>query len=80
MVQSVGGRIHVHTEPGRGTSFQIQLPVTLSVLRAVVVDIAGEPYAFPHNRIDRVIRVARDELRSLENRQYFRSTARTSAS
>ena len=41
------------------------------MLRAVVVDIAGEPYAFPHNRIDRVIRVARDELRSLENRQYF---------
>jgi len=56
---------------GRGTSFQILLPVTLSVLRAVVVDIAGEPYAFPHNRIDRLIRVTRDELRSLENRQYF---------
>jgi two-component system, chemotaxis family, sensor histidine kinase and response regulator WspE len=70
MVQSVGGRVHVHTEAGRGTSFQVQLPVTLSVLRAVVVDIAGEPYAFPHNRIDRVIRVARDRLRSLEDRQY----------
>lgn len=71
MVQSVGGHIHVHAEPGRGTSVQIQLPVTLSVLRAVVVDIAGEPYAFPHNRIDRMIRVARDELRSVEGRQYF---------
>ena len=32
--------------------------MTLSVLRAVVVDIAGEPYAFPHNRIDRLIRVS----------------------
>ena len=71
MVQSVGGHLQVHTEPGRGTSFQILLPVTLSVLRAVVVEIAGEPYAFPHNRIDRLIRVTRDELRSLENRQYF---------
>ncbi|MFZ5831607.1 MAG: hybrid sensor histidine kinase/response regulator [Planctomycetota bacterium] len=71
MVQSVGGRVHVHTELGRGTTFQIELPVTLSVLRAVVVDIAGEPYAFPHNRIDRVIRVAHADLKSLENRQYF---------
>jgi two-component system, chemotaxis family, sensor histidine kinase and response regulator WspE len=71
MVQSVGGRIQIHSEPGQGTSFQIQLPLTLSVLRAVIVDIAGEPYAFPQNRIDRVIRVACDELRSLENRQYF---------
>jgi len=70
LVQSVGGRVYVDTKLGHGTSFRVQLPVTLSVLRAVVVDIAGEPYAFPHNRIDGVIRVARSELRSLENRQY----------
>jgi two-component system sensor histidine kinase and response regulator WspE len=71
MVQSVGGHIRVRAEPGRGASFQMQLPVTLSVLRAVVVRIAGEPYAFPHNRIDRVIRAPRSELHALENRQYF---------
>jgi two-component system sensor histidine kinase and response regulator WspE len=70
MVQSVGGRVYVDTKLGQGASFCVQLPVTLSVLRAVVVEIAGEPYAFPHNRIDRVIRIARSELRSLENRQY----------
>jgi two-component system, chemotaxis family, sensor histidine kinase and response regulator WspE len=71
MVHSVGGRVHVYSKPGQGTGFQIELPVTLSVLRAVVADIAGEPYAFPHNRIDRIIRVPRAELCSLENRQYF---------
>jgi two-component system sensor histidine kinase and response regulator WspE len=71
MVQSAGGRLQVHSELGRGTTFQITLPVTLSVLRAVIVEIAGEPYAFPHNRIERLIRVPRSELRSLENRQYF---------
>lgn len=71
MVESVGGHIHLQVEANRGTAFQIELPVTLSVLRAVVVDIAGEPYAFPHNRIDRVIRVTRDGLRSIENRQYI---------
>jgi two-component system, chemotaxis family, sensor histidine kinase and response regulator WspE len=71
MVQSVGGHIHVYAQPGRGMRFQLELPITLSVLRAVVVNIAGEPYAFPHNRIDRVIRLAHDDLRSLENRQYF---------
>lgn len=71
MVRSVGGRMHVDTQLGTGTTFQILLPVTLSVLRAVLVDIAGEPYAFPHNRIDRLIRVPRSELRSVENRQYF---------
>jgi two-component system sensor histidine kinase and response regulator WspE len=70
MVHKVGGTVHVSTRPGRGTTFQLQLPITLSVLRAVIVDIGGEPYAFPHNRIDRLLRVPRAGLDSLENRQF----------
>lgn len=70
MLQSVGGHVHVHTQPGQGTRFQLELPVTLSVLRAVIVEIAGEPYAFPHHSIDRVVRLDRDGLGSLESRQY----------
>jgi len=46
------------------------------VIRAVLVRIAGEPYAFPHTRIDRLIRVPRAELRSLENRQHFQVDGR----
>lgn len=70
MVQSVGGHVRIHTRPGQGTSFQLELPVTLSVLRAVIVEVAGEPYAFPHHSIDRVVRLDRDGLGSLESRQY----------
>src|SRR5262249_13376080 len=44
--------------------------ITLSVLRAVLVDIAGEPYAFPHNRIDRLIRLPPSQLHSLEHRHF----------
>ncbi len=70
MVGKVGGSVHVTTSLGRGTTFHLQLPLTLSVLRAVVVDVAGETYAFPHNRIDRLVRLSRDGLDSLENRQF----------
>jgi two-component system, chemotaxis family, sensor histidine kinase and response regulator WspE len=69
-VRKVGGSVRITTEPGRGTTFHLQLPLTLSVIRAVVVDIAGEPYAFPHTRIDRLIRVPRAEVRSVEHRQF----------
>jgi two-component system sensor histidine kinase and response regulator WspE len=71
-IRKVGGSVRITTEPGRGTSFHLQLPLTLSVIRAVVVEISGEPYAFPHTRIDRLIRVGRKEVRSLENRQFVR--------
>jgi two-component system sensor histidine kinase and response regulator WspE len=69
-VRKVGGSVRVTTEAGRGTTFHLQLPLTLSVIRAVVVDVAGEPYAFPHTRIDRLVRVPRAEVHSLEHRQF----------
>jgi two-component system sensor histidine kinase and response regulator WspE len=69
-VRRVGGSVRVSTRLGQGTTFHLQLPLTLSVVRAVLVDIAGEPYAFPHNRIDRLLRVPAAAVRSLENRQF----------
>jgi two-component system sensor histidine kinase and response regulator WspE len=69
-VRKVGGSVRISTRAGKGTSFLLQLPITLSVLRAVLVDVAGEPYAFPHNRIDRLLRVPRGKVQSLEHRQF----------
>lgn len=69
-VRRVGGNVRVSTRPGHGTTFHLQLPITLSVIRAVVVDIAGEPYAFPHTRIDRLLRVPRESVRSVEHREF----------
>ena len=70
-VRRVGGSVQISTRPGQGTTFHLLLPITLSVLRAVLVDIAGEPYAFAHNRIDRLLRVDRSDVRSLEHRQFI---------
>ncbi|MDB5313727.1 MAG: chemotaxis protein histidine kinaselike protein [Gemmataceae bacterium] len=69
-VRRIGGSVRITTRPGEGTTFQLQLPITLSVIRAVVVDVGTEPYAFPHNRIDRLLRVPRATVRSLEHRQF----------
>ncbi len=71
MVRSVGGVVRVTSKPGRGTRFTLQLPITMSVVRALLVKIAGEPYAFPLNRIDRIVRVGRGEVRRLEGRPHF---------
>jgi two-component system sensor histidine kinase and response regulator WspE len=71
MVKSVGGVVRVASRVGKGTRFTLQLPITMSVIRALLVRIAGEPYAFPLNRIDRIVRVPRDEVRRLEGRPHF---------
>ena len=69
-VRRAGGGVRISSRPGRGTTFHLQLPLTLSVIRAVVADVSGEPYAFPHTRIDRLVRVPRSAVRALEHRQF----------
>ena len=69
-LRRAGGSVSITTVAGRGTTFHLLLPLTLSVVRAVLVDIGGEPYAFPHTRVNRLIRIPRREVRSLENCQF----------
>jgi two-component system sensor histidine kinase and response regulator WspE len=71
VIRKIGGSVSIQSRRGRGTTFVLKLPITLSVVRAVLVDIGGEPYAFPHNRIDRLLRVPFADVRSLENRQFI---------
>jgi two-component system sensor histidine kinase and response regulator WspE len=70
MVHSVRGSVRVTSRPGKGTRFILQLPITVSVIRALLVEIAGEPYAFPLSRIDRIFMLDRNDLRELEGKQH----------
>ena len=70
MTKAVGGSVRVATQTGRQTVFTLQLPITMSVIRALLVDIVGEPYAFPLTRIDQILSCRRDDIRTVEGRQY----------
>src|SRR5678815_4674322 len=59
MVKNVRGSIRVATQPGRGMRFQLHLPLTLSVLRTLLVDVGGEPYAIPLSQIIRTLKLPR---------------------
>ncbi|MBD1850279.1 hybrid sensor histidine kinase/response regulator [Leptolyngbya sp. ST-U4] len=71
MAQEVGGTVRVSSKPGKGTSFHFQLPLTLSVVRTLLVEVAGEVYAFPLARIDQIVTLKPEEISTVENRQYF---------
>lgn len=71
MVQEVGGTVRAMSQPGKGTSFHFQLPLTLSVVRTLLVEISGKPYAIPLARIDQIMTLDKSEISEVENRQYF---------
>ncbi len=71
MAQAVGGLIRVHTRLGAGVTFELQLPITLSVMRAVLVTIGDEPFAWPLNRTDRLIKLDVAAIETLEGKPHF---------
>lgn len=71
MVKGVRGHLRVSSQPGRGTRFQLHLPLTLSVLRTLLVEVGGEPYAIPLTQIVRTLQLPRDRLQTLEGRPHF---------
>ena len=72
MIQAVRGTSRVSTRLGRGTRFTLQLPLTMSIIRALLVEIAGEPFAFPLNRIDRIATIAEEEVLELEGKPHVK--------
>lgn len=67
-IVQISGTARVDSKVGIGTTFTLMLPITLSVMRAALVMIAEEVYAFPLARIDRVLRVPPEELKPVQGR------------
>jgi two-component system sensor histidine kinase and response regulator WspE len=71
MASEVGGTVRFSSLPGDGTSIHFQLPLTLSVVRTLLVEIAGEPYAFPLARLDQIVAIEASDITVVEGRDCF---------
>jgi len=71
MVKQLRGTVRVTSQLGHGTRFVLQLPLTLSVVRTLLAEVGGEPYAFPLAYISRTLSLPREQIEMLEGRQLF---------
>jgi two-component system sensor histidine kinase and response regulator WspE len=70
-IREARGNVRIRSRKGLGTSFEIQLPLTLSVVRSLLVEIDNEPYAFPVVAIEHVLRVPIDNIKEIEGKPYI---------
>ncbi|WP_135547189.1 chemotaxis protein CheA [Paenibacillus cymbidii] len=62
-IESLGGHVNVESKLGRGTKFSVQLPLTLSIISAMLVRVGAEKYAIPLSSIVETAAVSTDKIR-----------------
>jgi two-component system sensor histidine kinase and response regulator WspE len=70
-IRQQNGTVRIESELGKGFRTSITLPLTQSIVRALVVDVKGEAYAIPIVKVERVIMVPQGSVHTLENKQFF---------
>jgi two-component system sensor histidine kinase and response regulator WspE len=71
MIRQLRGGVELHQAAGQGSRFQLEVPLTLSVVRSLVVEVGGEAYAFPLAHIECMRDLATEDIVQLEGRQHF---------
>ncbi|MFJ4373123.1 hybrid sensor histidine kinase/response regulator [Pseudomonas japonica] len=71
MVRQLRGQIEMTQSDGQGSRFHLEVPLTLSVVRSLVVEVSGEAYAFPLAHIERTLELPPEAIVQIEGRQQF---------
>jgi two-component system sensor histidine kinase and response regulator WspE len=71
VVRQVRGSVRVTQDVHAGTRFTLQLPLTLSVIRSLIVEVAGEPYGLPLAHVARTLVLPASAIDTLEGQQHF---------
>ncbi|HJL15085.1 MAG TPA: chemotaxis protein CheA [Sandaracinaceae bacterium LLY-WYZ-13_1] len=66
-VERIGGTIDVASRSGEGTTFRVQIPLTLAIVPALVVRCAGERYAIPQISLLELVRLEGAQRRRIES-------------
>jgi len=68
-INRLGGVVDVWSEHGSGTKFTITLPVTLAIISALLVRVAGRDFAIPITSVQEAILLDRAAVRTVEGRE-----------
>jgi len=65
-IELIGGTVEIRSEPGRGTTFTIKIPLTLAIVAALIVSARDQRFAIPQVAVLELVRVSPGSEHSIE--------------
>lgn len=68
-VSKLSGMIDIHTEPGAGSAFVLTLPITLAIIKALIIESGGQVYAIPLSSVLEILQTTAGQVETIEGRE-----------
>jgi two-component system, chemotaxis family, sensor kinase CheA len=69
VLNRIKGTVYVDTRPGQGTTFRLQLPLTLAIIKALLFRVEHRLYAIPLNSVSEIARAHESDLHQVDGRE-----------
>lgn len=77
VVERLKGALDVESELGQGSTFRLTIPLTLAIIRALLLRVGGQAFALPTSSIEETARVERTAVIKVEGHEVIRRQRRT---
>lgn len=67
-IHSLGGHLIIDSEEGKGSTFRVELPLTLSIIQSMLVQTNDKRYALPLGNIVEAVRIKKEDIQSLQGK------------
>ncbi|WP_440954024.1 chemotaxis protein CheW [Methanosarcina sp. Mfa9] len=68
-IENLGGSIKIESKPGKGTKFELKLPLTIALYQAMLVEVGDERYAIPFTNIIKNIEIRKEAVRHINGEE-----------
>ncbi len=68
-IEKLNGHVEIESLLGKGTEFRVKLPLTLAIIRALLVTLQGSVMAIPLSSVTETRRIGKEEIQSVKNRE-----------